>query len=73
MRLPIRKKRLLEHLDDAEVLEGYRDGSKNDPEPHSNRSYSYWHGWRNGMVDGGYKTKDKSQQALAHDYIHGEK
>jgi hypothetical protein len=31
--------------------------------------FSYWHGWRNGMVDGGHRPKDAAQAALAHDYL----
>lgn len=43
----------LDTLDSDEIVEGYRDGRSGEPEPGNNRSRSYWHGWRNGMVDGG--------------------
>lgn len=69
MRLPIQKAKLLNNLDDLECLEGYLDGLKNEPKPNDNRSYSYWHGWRNGMVDGGHAVVDKFQKILAKDFI----
>ena len=53
-------------LDDAEVIEGYHDGRAGDNEPGDNRSKSYWHGWRNGRVDGGHDPKDAAQAELAH-------
>jgi hypothetical protein len=59
----------LDTLDDAEVFEGYRDGRANEPEPGDNRSLSYWHGWRNGMVDYGHMKVDDAQAALAADVI----
>ena len=59
----------LETLDETEILEGYWDGRKNEPEPGNNRSRSYWHGWRNGMLDGGFRDKDAAQASLAHEYL----
>lgn len=56
----------LADLDGAELLEGYHDGRAGEPEPGDNRSLSYWHGWRNGAVDGGHREKDPEQAALAH-------
>ncbi len=52
-------------LDTSEVLEGYCDGFKGEPEPGNNRSLSYWHGWRNGAVDGGHREPDAAQAELA--------
>tara|TARA_B100001939_G_C16629384_1_gene482766 strand:+ start:286 stop:504 length:219 start_codon:yes stop_codon:yes gene_type:complete len=72
MRTPIKKKIMLNCLNNEEVVEGYLDGLENAPEPHGNRTYSYWHGWRNGMVDGGFREKDDAQILLAHDYVHGD-
>lgn len=46
-------------------MEGYRDGLAGDVEPGDNRSLSYWHGWRNGAVDGGHREKDEAQAILA--------
>ena len=39
-------------LDSEEIIEGYRDAREGFP-CSGNRSRSYWHGWRNGMVDSG--------------------
>lgn len=55
----------LDLLDHAETEEGYRDGLHGEPEPGNNHSRSYWHGWRNGAVDGGHRMKDDAQAALA--------
>lgn len=52
-------------LDEAEMLEGYWDGFKGAPEPGNNRSRSYWHGWRNGAVDGRHRQGDAAQAELA--------
>jgi hypothetical protein len=41
----------LSSLDETEMLEGYQAGYKGEAEPGSDRSRSYYHGWRNGMVD----------------------
>lgn len=68
-RIPITKANQLNDLDDAELMQGYWDGKDNEPEPGDNRSYSYWHGWRNGMMDGKHMPHDAASRALAHDVI----
>ncbi len=55
----------LNSLDIDEVFEGYRAGLQCAPEPGSDRSRSYWHGWRNGSTDSGRCQKDASQSRLA--------
>lgn len=55
----------LASLDSDEIVEGYRDGLRGEPEPGGNRSRSYWHGWRNGMSDSGRRASDDAQRALA--------
>ena len=67
--IAIRKKTLLTNLDNEELLEGYNDGRKNEPEPKGNRSISYWHGWRNGMADAGHQEIDSAQRELAKSYL----
>ncbi|MBA3576167.1 MAG: hypothetical protein H0W39_00925 [Sphingomonas sp.] len=42
----------LDTLDEAEIIEGYRDGFEGFP-CGENRGRSYWHGWKNGMTDTG--------------------
>jgi hypothetical protein len=41
----------LNSLDEAEMVEGYRDGFADEPEPSGNRSRAYWHGWLAGCGD----------------------
>lgn len=55
----------LDTLDGDEMYEGFRDGFAGEPEPGGNRSRAYWHGWRNGAVDGGHRQKDAAQAILA--------
>lgn len=55
----------LDQLDSDEMYQGYRDGRDGDPEPRGNRTRAYWHGWRNGAVDGGHREKDAAQAMLA--------
>ena len=50
-RVPVTTVAELVTLDDDEMVEGYLDGRKGDPEPGDNRSKSYWHGWRSGNAD----------------------
>ncbi len=68
-RLPITRAILLDALDDRELFEGYRAGKDGWPEPGDNRSFSYWHGWRNGAVDGHHIEKDDAMADLARDAI----
>lgn len=67
-RIPITRVAQLDELDLAEVTEGYTDGFAGDPEPGDNRSFSYWHGWRNGNADK-FTSPDASQMELARDYV----
>ena len=68
-RIPIVRAHQLADLDLTDVLEGYRDGYAGECEPGNNRSLSFWHGWRNGLVDGGHRQKDDAQAELARDYL----
>lgn len=51
--------------DDGEVMAGYVAGLHGAPEPGSDRSRAYWHGWKNGMVDAGRQPIDDAQRELA--------
>lgn len=55
-------------MDEAEMVDGYQDGREN-ARCGDNRSESYWHGWRNGMVDGGHAKVDEAQRLLANRLI----
>jgi hypothetical protein len=70
-RLPVTSPDELVDLVSEEVVDGYRDGLKGEPEPGENRSKSYWHGWRNGMVDGGHRPLDQEQRQLARAVLRG--
>ncbi len=59
----------LDTLDDAEIQEGYRDGRSGEPEPGDNRSKSYWHGWRNGMMDSHRMKPDAASMRLVAEYV----
>jgi hypothetical protein len=48
----------------CEVTAGYMTGLHNKPEPGSDKSRAFWHGWRNGLVDGGYTEPDAAQEEL---------
>jgi hypothetical protein len=54
----------LANLDGDEILAGYLAGYKGEPEPGSDKSRSFWHGWRNGMADAGRVKIDAEQRAL---------
>lgn len=66
---PVTTKAELSALDSGEMVEGYRAGLDNAPEPGSDKSKAYWHGWRNGMVDRGYMAMDDAQAMLAREVV----
>lgn len=68
-RTPITTLGQLAALEHDEMLAGYHDGLAGVPEPGGNRSDAYWHGWRNGRVDGGHDPKDAAQAALAKEWV----
>jgi len=45
---------------EREMIAGYLDGLRGEPEPGANRSHSYRHGWANGRDD---RNKKPSQTA----------
>lgn len=51
-------------LDDGEILCGYLDGLRGTECPLSGVTRSYWHGWRNGLMDGGLIEADTAQLKL---------
>lgn len=67
-RIPITKANQLDMLDETEMVEGYLDGYGGEPAAGDNRSYSYWHGWRNGKADKTH-VSDDAQKQLARDCI----
>lgn len=69
VRAPVETVADLDTLDSGEMVEGYFDGFKGEPEPGGNRSRSYWHGWRNGATDGKHREIDAAQRRLAHEVV----
>ncbi|MDB5460196.1 MAG: hypothetical protein JWO72_1937 [Caulobacteraceae bacterium] len=64
---PVCTVRDLESLDDDEIFAGFQAGLQGTSEPYDSRGRSYWHGWRNGAVEGGYMRRDDAQRALSAD------
>lgn len=58
----------LSTLDEAEIVEGYRDGFAG-WDCGNNRSRSYWHGWRNAQSDRGKTKPDDAQANLVREYL----
>lgn len=51
-------------LDEGEVMIGYMDGVQGLSFLEAATNRSYWHGWRNGAVDGGFIAPDEAQIKL---------
>jgi hypothetical protein len=62
--IPVNSASQLQCLDDEQVFQGYLVGLRNQPYDPETHSYSFWHGWRNGQVDGGYAEMDAAQYQL---------
>jgi hypothetical protein len=62
---PVRTVVDLDHLDEDEIVAGYKAGLHGAQEPGSDKSRAYWHGWRNGRVDGNHDQIDSAQVELA--------
>jgi hypothetical protein len=58
----------LDTLDSDDVFEGYLSTERGDPEPGANRGRSFWHGWRNRMIDMGELPQDDASRRLAREY-----
>lgn len=59
----------LDSLNRLEMIEGYMSAQRGDPEPGENRGRSFWHGWRNRMIDMGQLPSDEASRALAAEYM----
>jgi hypothetical protein len=57
-------------LDEGEVLEGYLDGVSGGAAPGSGHSRSYFHGWRNGMIESEREVPDPAYLQLAREFEH---
>lgn len=65
IKVPVTDPADLDALDEDEIVAGYRSAARDDPEPGGNHSRAFWHGWRNGMSDRGFREPDTAQRELA--------
>ena len=66
---PVCTAKELESIDDAECVAGYLAGLADEPEPRNDKSRSYWHGWRNGMMDKGRLAIDEPARNLVAEVV----
>jgi hypothetical protein len=66
---PVRTMADLKSLDKDQILEGYLSAERGDPEPGPNRGRSFWHGWKNRMIDLGELPGDEASRSLAAEYV----
>jgi hypothetical protein len=66
---PVATKADLDTLDPDEIVAGYLEFRKGDPEPGPNRGRAYWHGWRNRAHDAGEIPGDAAMAQLAHEVV----
>ena len=70
--LPISTMKELEQLNSDEIVEGYLSAQENTQLLGSDKSKSYWHGWRNGMVDFHKIPIDDAQRQLAKEVVNSQ-
>lgn len=58
-----------ETLDHNEIIAGFMDYQKGDPEPGANRGRAYWHGWMNAARDHGEMPITSESTRLAKEYV----
>ena len=69
-REPISDLQALSEQDERDMLAGYNAGFSGDGhEPSAEFNRSYWHGWRNGMMDSGRMRIDEPARLLAHLFV----
>lgn len=66
---PLSSIKELDALDEEECVAGYLSGLKGSPEPGNDKSKSYWHGWRNGMIDKGHIPIDGAADNLVKEFV----
>jgi hypothetical protein len=59
----------LSELNDDECLTGYRAGLGFIAVDYTQKSRSYWHGYRNGQVDRGLEPMSQEQSAFARKFV----
>lgn len=68
---PVSTKADLDTLNDAEIVEGYLNFRRGDPEPGPNRGRSYWHGFMNAARDAGERPETSESARLAAEVVAG--
>lgn len=63
----------LDSLNDDEIVAGYREWRKGDPQPGPNRGRAYWHGWMNAARDHGEQPISPEARELAHVWLQRER
>lgn len=63
----------LETLDQDAIVDGYSSAERGDPEPGPNRGRSFWHGWRNRMIDLGEMGVDDASRQLVTEFVENER
>ena len=71
--VPVRTLEDLETLNEVEIVEGYMSAVADDPEPGENRGRSFWHGWRNRMMDIGELPMDDAAGQLAREFVRAQR
>jgi len=66
---PVQTMADLDTLDEAQIVEGHLSAERGDPEPGPNRGCSFWHGWRNRMMDLGAMEHDEASRNLAREFV----
>jgi hypothetical protein len=64
-RIPVTTLEELDSLNEDEILQGYLSGRQGSAAPGDDKSKSFWHGWRNGMIDSGHMISDREYYLLA--------
>ena len=64
---PVRTKADLDKLEDDEIVAGYLETRRGDPEPGPNRGRSDWPGWRTRMMAYGEIEIDCDHRHLVHE------
>jgi hypothetical protein len=66
---PLRSASEADLLDMDDCVAGYRSGLHGESEPGSDKSKSFWHGWRNGMIDSRRAPIDEACVNLAREIV----
>ncbi len=68
-RAPIEDVATLSEQDERDMVHGYWRGYRGGEEPGIEFNRAFWHGWRNGMMDGKHMQNDAASANLAHECV----